>query len=108
MRKTQTRTRRIDWSREEHDERVRSRLMAASPFFAEPAQRPSATSSLRGLSEAEVARRRAAGEGAVTALPTSRSYLVIIRANVFDFVTTILFSLGLARSVPGRPTVPHV
>jgi cation-transporting P-type ATPase E len=57
----------------------------------------------RGLSEAEVLRRRAAGEGNLAVTSTSRTYWEIVRQNVFDFVNTILFVLGVTLAALGRP-----
>jgi cation-transporting P-type ATPase E len=56
-----------------------------------------------GLSTAEVARRRAAGQGNPPAPATTRSYLEIIRENVFTFVNNVLFALGVALVLVGRP-----
>jgi cation-transporting ATPase E len=56
-----------------------------------------------GLDDAEVARRRAAGLGNTPPPPTTRTYLQIIRENVFTFVNNILFALGLALVLVGRP-----
>jgi cation-transporting ATPase E len=58
---------------------------------------------LSGLSDAEVTRRHARGEDNRVALPTSRPYTQIIRENVFSFVNTILFGLGIALVALGRP-----
>jgi cation-transporting ATPase E len=56
-----------------------------------------------GLTDDEVARRHARGEDNRVALPTSRSYVQIVRENVFSFVNTILFVLGLTLVALGRP-----
>jgi len=56
-----------------------------------------------GLTSAEVERRRAAGQGNPPAPPTTRSYLEIIRENVFTFVNNVLFALGIALVLVGRP-----
>jgi cation-transporting ATPase E len=69
----------------------------------ETSDRESGADPLRGLSTAEVARRRASGESAVASLPTSRGYGDIVRENVFDFINSVLFLLGLALVVLGRP-----
>jgi len=52
--------------------------------------------SLQGLSESEVVARRASGQGNVVPLRTSRSYIQIVRENVFTSVNSIVFVLGLA------------
>ncbi|HJP87868.1 MAG TPA: HAD-IC family P-type ATPase [Candidatus Limnocylindrales bacterium] len=57
-----------------------------------------------GLTEAEAERRRAAGLGNAALPPTSRTYLQILRENVFTFINNILFALGAALIVVGRPT----
>src|SRR5690349_12885960 len=56
-----------------------------------------------GLSAAEVAERRAAGQGNPPSAPTTRSYLQILRENVFTFVNNVLFALGIALVLVGRP-----
>jgi cation-transporting ATPase E len=56
-----------------------------------------------GLSGAEVERRRAAGLGNVAPPPTTRTYAQILRENVFTFVNNILFALGIALVLVGRP-----
>ncbi|MBI5666865.1 MAG: HAD-IC family P-type ATPase [Chloroflexi bacterium] len=48
-----------------------------------------------GLTEAEVARRRQNGQGNNVRLETSRSYLQILRENVFTFINMVLFGIGL-------------
>ena len=63
-----------------------------------------------GLSDAEAERRRAAGMGNSPPLATSRTYLQIIRENVFTFINNIsgglvaeLSGIGVAyRSSPGQ------
>jgi cation-transporting P-type ATPase E len=57
---------------------------------------------IRGLSASEVEVRRARGQGNVTRLKTSRSYVQIIRENVFLFVNTIMFVLAVALLVLGQ------
>ncbi|MHB8960549.1 MAG: HAD-IC family P-type ATPase [Candidatus Limnocylindrales bacterium] len=57
-----------------------------------------------GLSEGEAARRRAAGLGNVALPPTTRTYRQILSENTFTFVNNILFLLGIALVVVGRPT----
>ena len=56
-----------------------------------------------GLSEAEAAARRQAGQGNTASVPTGRTYGAIVRENVFTFVNDVLFLLGLALVVVGRP-----
>src|SRR5690242_9934409 len=56
-----------------------------------------------GLGSAEVAQRRAAGQGNPPSAPTTRSYLQILRENVFTFVNNVLFGLGIALVLVGRP-----
>ena len=56
-----------------------------------------------GLSIAEVERRRAAGQGNPPVAPTTRSYREIIQENVFTFVNNVLFGLGIALLLVGRP-----
>src|SRR5579871_5703239 len=56
-----------------------------------------------GLSEREAAQRRAAGEGNTAPPPTGRTYGQIFRENVFTFINTILFLLGVALVLVGRP-----
>jgi cation-transporting ATPase E len=56
-----------------------------------------------GLTDDDAARRRAAGFGNVALPPTSRTYLEIVRENVFTFINNILFGLGIALVVVGRP-----
>lgn len=55
----------------------------------------------RGLSSAEVERRRAAGQGNPPPAPTTRTYLQIVRENAFTFVNNVLFGLG-SFCPPGR------
>lgn len=55
-----------------------------------------------GLSEAEAAARRAAGQGNVVPLKTSRSYAQIVRENVFNTINNILFTLGIILIALGR------
>ncbi len=57
-----------------------------------------------GLSAAEAARRREAGLGNVALRPTTRTYAQILRENTFTFVNNILFVLGIALVLVGRPT----
>ena len=57
-----------------------------------------------GLTDAEAERRRAAGLGNAAPPPTTRTYAAILRENVFTFVNNVLFLLGLALALVGRPT----
>jgi cation-transporting P-type ATPase E len=56
-----------------------------------------------GLTETEADRRRAAGQGNTAPPPTTRTYAAIVRENVFTFVNNILFTLGVALVLVGRP-----
>ena len=47
-----------------------------------------------GLTEAEVTRRRAAGQGNDAPVATGRTYRQIVRDNVFNFINNILFVLA--------------
>jgi cation-transporting ATPase E len=58
---------------------------------------------IQGLSEREAQARRAAGRGNTAPPPTSRTYGQIIRENVFTFINNVLFLLGLALVLVGRP-----
>jgi cation-transporting P-type ATPase E len=58
---------------------------------------------VRGLSEREATARRAAGQGNPAPPPTGRTYVQIVRENVFTFINNILFLLGIALVVVGRP-----
>ncbi len=55
-----------------------------------------------GLSEAEAAARRAAGQGNVAPLRVGRTYAQIVRDNVFNLINLILFALGITLIVLGR------
>ncbi len=63
----------------------------------------SPTIDLQGLSEAEAQTRRAQGLGNNVRVKTGRSYLDILRQNVFTFMNLVLFSIGLALVLLGRP-----
>jgi cation-transporting ATPase E len=56
-----------------------------------------------GLTDLEAERRRAAGHGNTALPPTTRTYAAIVRENVFTFVNNILFLLGFALVLVGRP-----
>jgi cation-transporting ATPase E len=49
---------------------------------------------IAGLTEEEAAARQARGEGNTFSLPTSRTYLRILRDNAFTFVNVVLFSIA--------------
>jgi cation-transporting ATPase E len=55
-----------------------------------------------GLTTAEAAARRRAGEVNTPVGGTSRSYATILRTNVFSFYNTILFVIGAALLAMGR------
>ena len=56
-----------------------------------------------GLTDAEADRRRADGLGNTAPPATTRTYVEIVRENVFTFVNNVLFLLGLALVIVGRP-----
>ena len=56
-----------------------------------------------GLSEEEAADRRARGLGNSAPPATTRTYTAIVRENVFTFVNNILFLMGFALVLVGRP-----
>jgi cation-transporting ATPase E len=55
-----------------------------------------------GLTTAEAAARRRAGEANTPVVGTSRSYATILRTNVFSFYNSILFVIGAALLAMGR------
>jgi cation-transporting P-type ATPase E len=57
---------------------------------------------LQGLTEEEVRSRRAEGLGNTLQSQTSRSYLEILRQNVFTFMNIILFAIGVVLIALGR------
>ncbi len=57
---------------------------------------------IAGLSEEEAAARRARGEGNDHEIGTGRTYLDIVRANLFTFFNNLLFVIGAALIVLGR------
>ena len=59
-------------------------------------------SSLEGLSEKEVAVRRAQGLGNEMPSKTSRSYAQIVRENIFNPLNTLLYVLGITLILLGR------
>jgi cation-transporting ATPase E len=60
--------------------------------------------SFQGLSEDEVHRRRANGQGNEASLPTSRSYRQILRENLVTLINLILLGLAIALVLLGRPS----
>jgi cation-transporting ATPase E len=56
-----------------------------------------------GLSEAEAARRAAAGQANAAPPATGRTYWDIARENIFTFINGVLFFLGLTLTLLGRP-----
>jgi cation-transporting ATPase E len=56
-----------------------------------------------GLTDAEAARRRAAGLGNSAPPATSRTYAQILRENVFTFINNVIFVLGVMLIIVGRP-----
>lgn len=58
---------------------------------------------ISGLSQSEVAARLARGEGNSVPPHTTRTYGQIIRENIFTFINDILFLLGAALVIVGRP-----
>ncbi|MBN2205573.1 MAG: haloacid dehalogenase, partial [Thermoleophilia bacterium] len=55
-----------------------------------------------GLSAAEAARRRAAGQGNDVQIHAGRTYRQIVRYNVFNFINNLYFSLGVLLVALGR------
>jgi magnesium-transporting ATPase (P-type) len=55
-----------------------------------------------GLSDAEAARRRAAGQANDAQVHAGRTYKQIVKANVFNFINNLYFSLGALLIVLGR------
>jgi len=58
--------------------------------------------SLQGLSASEVIERRINGNGNMAPQKISRSYLQIVRENVFTSINTILFVLGITLIMLGQ------
>ncbi len=56
-----------------------------------------------GLTDAEAEARRARGLGNPAPPPTTRTYARIVRENVFTFINDVLFLLGIALVLVGRP-----
>lgn len=57
-----------------------------------------------GLTEREAAARAARGERNVLPPPTGRTYLEILRQNIFTFINLAILGLGLALALLGEPT----
>jgi magnesium-transporting ATPase (P-type) len=57
---------------------------------------------LQGLSDSEVAAQRAKGLGNTMPAQVSRSYVQIVRENVFNSINSMLFLLGIALVLLGR------
>lgn len=53
------------------------------------------TSTLQGLTEAEVTQRRAAGQGNNVTLQTSRSYWQILQENIFTFINAVFLIISI-------------
>src|SRR5512147_114579 len=64
---------------------------------------PLTGTSLSGLSEAEAAQRRSQGLGNKVPPPTGRTYAQIFRENIFTFINVVIFTLGIALVLVGRP-----
>lgn len=78
--------------------------MATVIADATPAQQPSPPDLVKtGLTQTEVEAHRARGEVNTAAAGTGRSYLEIVRQNVFTFINTILFAIGIGLVIMGRP-----
>jgi cation-transporting ATPase E len=60
-------------------------------------------SHIQGLTENQALARRARGQGNDTQVKTSRSYVEILRQNVFTFINSVLFTIGLVLILMGRP-----
>jgi cation-transporting P-type ATPase E len=77
--------------------------VAATPGYALTHHAELAPTPTGGLSDAEVDRRRAAGLANTPPPPTSRTYVQIVRENVFTFINDILIALAIALVAVGRP-----
>ncbi len=75
--------------------------MSAATILPSPV--PGPPSPMRGLSESDVLEKRAQGLGNPPPPPTSRTYAEIFRENVFTFINGVIFFLGLALLLVGRP-----
>jgi cation-transporting ATPase E len=72
-------------------------MSLASPSLAEP-------TSLHGLTEREALERRQRGQGNNVVIQTGRTYGDILRQNIFTFVNTVLFSIGIVLVLLGLYT----
>jgi len=61
------------------------------------------STSLSGLTEADVTQRRSQGLANKVPPPTGRTYAQIFRDNIFTFINIVIFLLGLALVFVGRP-----
>ena len=59
---------------------------------------------LSGLTEAEVNQRRSQGLANKVPPPTGRTYVQIFRENIFTFINMVIFVLGMALVLVGRPS----
>src|SRR6266487_3394218 len=66
------------------------------------AQQFTSTSSFSGLSSKEVSARRAQGLGNEMPIKTSRSYVQIVRENIFNPLNTLLYVLGITLILLGK------
>lgn len=82
--------------------RVDTSAEARSRRFADEARLNTTAIASVGLSDAEAELRRARGEGNEVTLKAGRSYLAIVRANLFTFFNSILFAIGIALIALGR------
>lgn len=71
--------------------------MSATPSLQIP-------ENVRGLTNEAVLQKRAQGLGNPPPPPTGRSYAQIFRENVFTFINGVIFFLGVALWLVGRPT----
>src|SRR4028118_1904885 len=60
------------------------------------------TSSLQGLTEQEVIKRRAVGQGNNVTLQTSRSSRQILHENLFPFINAVFFAISVVMAVLQR------
>jgi cation-transporting ATPase E len=90
-------------STESHEPQPRLGQSAAQPPIQPPALL-TGTGPIQGLSAKEAQARRARGESNAVPLHTSRSYLQILRENVFTFINNVLYLLGLALVLLGQYT----
>ena len=61
------------------------------------------TPPVTGLSTAEAERRRAAGQGNDVEIRAGRTYVRIVRDNVFNFINNLFYFLGILLLVLGKP-----